>query len=342
MNLRKATNLKKYIKVSLFLFTVFIIAVSLFVFDIMNYADRPAGIDESIKLVVVGKGQAFKKTTNSLKEAGIIKNPIKFRLFARIKRYDKMIKTGEYALSSSMSPALILDTMIKGKVYLHRITVPEGYNLQQIAGIVSEAGFGTKEEFLKIASDPSFVHKKKIEAETFEGYLYPDTYFFSKGESIKNIISTMADKFRAVFSSECEKRAKELGFSINEIITLASIIEKETAAPDERPLISAVFHNRLKLGMRLETDPTVIYGIKNFNGNITYKDLSEITSYNTYIIDRLPPGPIASPGYASIEAALYPAITHYLFFVSKNDGTHFFSTNFNEHNNAVKKYQMGK
>jgi UPF0755 protein len=152
----------------------------------------------------------------------------------------------------------------------------------------------------------------------------------------------MVEKFQSVFTPEWEKRAKELGLSIHEIITLASIIEKETASQDERRVISSVFHNRLKKGLRLETDPTVIYGIKNFNGNITRKNLSETTPYNTYIITGLPPGPIASPSYESIKAALYPAETDYLFFVSKNDGTHIFSADFKEHNRAVRKYQQGK
>ncbi|MBA3035063.1 MAG: endolytic transglycosylase MltG [Desulfobacterium sp.] len=342
MRFQKAINLIRHIKLSFLIFTAVIIVASFFIFDIITYANRPAGTDESFKIIVVKKGQAFKDTIYNLKQAGIIKDPLKFRLYAILNRYDKRIKTGEYTLSSSMSPALILDKMVKGKVNLYRITVPEGYNLQQIAGIVSEAGFGTKEDFLKIASDPSFAHEKKIEAKTFEGYLYPDTYFFSKGETIKSILSTMVDSFWSVYSLKWKVRAKEIGLSIHEIITLASIIEKETAAPDERPIISSVFHNRLKIGMKLETDPTVIYGIKNFKGNITRKDLLEITPYNTYMIKGLPPGPISSPGYESIEAALYPAKTPYIFFVSKNDGTHFFSTKFTEHNNAVTKYQLKK
>ena len=158
----------------------------------------------------------------------------------------------------------------------------------------------------------------------------------------ENIISAMVENFKSVFTPEWEKRAEELGFSVHEIITLASIIEKETGAEDERGLISSVFHNRLKRGMRLETDPTVIYGIKNFDGNITRKNLSELTPYNTYKIKGLPPGPIAGPGYESIKAALYPAETDFFFFVSKNDGTHIFSSNFKEHNMAVQKYQVKK
>ena len=331
----------KFIKISLVLLTVLVVTVSCFIFDIMNYAGEPAGKDDVMKLVVVEKGQSFNATLDSLEKAGVIKNPLKLKLFARIKGYDKKIHAGEYALSSVMPPALILDTMLRGKVYLHRITVPEGFNMQRVASVISEAGFGTVETFMKIATDPSFLQEKGIHAGTLEGYLYPDTYYFPKDESCENIISAMVEKFQSVFTPEWEKRAKELGLSIHEIITLASIIEKETASQDERLVISSVFHNRLKKGMRLETDPTVIYGIKNFNGNITRKDLSETTLYNTYKITGLPPGPIAGPGYESIKAALYPAETDYLFFVSKNDGSHIFSADFKEHNRAVKKYQLG-
>jgi len=338
----KRINLNKYIKISLVLLTVLIITVSFIIFDVMNYAGEPSGKDDVMKLVVVGKGQRFNATLDSLEKAGVIKNSLKFKLFARIKGYDKKIHAGEYALSSVMPPALILDTMLRGKVYLHKITVPEGYNMQQVASVISEAGFGTVETFMKIATDPSFVQGKGIHTGTLEGYLYPDTYYFPKDESCENIISAMVEKFQSVFTPEWEKRAKELGFSTHEIIILASIIEKETASQDERRVISSVFHNRLKKGMRLETDPTVIYGIKNFNGNITRKNILETTPYNTYKITGLPPGPIAGPGYESIKAALYPAETDYLFFVSKNDGSHIFSADFKEHNRAVRKFQQAK
>ncbi len=241
-----------------------------------------------------------------------------------------------------MPPAVILDMMVRGKTYLHKVTIPEGYNLRQIAVVISGAGFGTEEDFIKKTTDPSFVSNQGIEAESLEGYIYPDTYYFPKDESIEDIVSATVDRLWAVFKPEWKERAKELGFSIHQIITLASIIEKETGDKHERELISSVFYNRLKKGMRLETDPTVIYGIKNFNGNITRKHLSAKTPYNTYQIEGLPPGPIASPGYDSIKASLYPAETRYLFFVSKNDGTHYFSANFKEHNSAVNKYQRSK
>jgi UPF0755 protein len=152
----------------------------------------------------------------------------------------------------------------------------------------------------------------------------------------------MVNRFHSVFSEEWKKRAAELGFTVHKIVTLASIIEKETGSPKERPLIASVFHNRLKKRMRLESDPTVIYGIKNFNGNLTRKDLKTATPYNTYKISGLPPGPIANPGKASLEAALYPANTNFLYFVSKNDTTHKFSTNLRDHNRAVRKFQLGK
>jgi UPF0755 protein len=181
-----------------------------------------------------------------------------------------------------------------------------------------------------------------ITADTLEGYLFPDTYYFPSGLESKSIITAMVKQFRIAFKPEWQTRAEELGMSVHEVVTLASIIEKETGAPEERPLISSVFHNRLKKGMRLETDPTVIYGIPDFDGNIKRRHLNTYTPYNTYKIKGLPPGPIASPGAAALEAALYPAQSKYLYFVSKKDGTHQFSATIKEHNAAVRKYQLRK
>ncbi len=334
--------MNKYLKIALPVLCVVVIAALFLLYDMIKYAKTPAGFDKTLKVLTVGSGEGFNVTIANLSEEGIIKNPVKFRFLALIKRYDTKIKAGEYALSSSMPPAVILDMMVRGKTYLHKVTIPEGYNLRQIAAVMSDAGFGTAEDFIKKATDPSFVSNQGIDAESLEGYIYPDTYYFPKDESVENIVSAMVERLWSVFKPEWKERAKELGFSIHQIITLASIIEKETGDKNERELISAVFYNRLKKGMRLETDPTVIYGVKNFNGNITRKHLSAKNPYNTYQIEGLPPGPIASPGYESIKASLYPAETAYIFFVSKNDGTHYFSTNFKEHNRAVNKYQRSK
>jgi UPF0755 protein len=207
---------------------------------------------------------------------------------------------------------------------------------------VTQAGFASKIEFIKAASNADLARSMGLEAETFEGYLFPETYFFPKQVSVEIIIATMVQRFWSVFTPPWQDRAKNLGFTVHQIVTLASIIEKETGASFERPIISSVFHNRLKKKMRLESDPTVIYGIKNFNGNLTRQDLQTETPYNTYKIRGLPAGPIANPGRASLEAALYPENTAYIYFVSKKDSTHYFSTNLKEHNFAVKKYQLGR
>lgn len=311
--------------------------------ELRMYADAPAEANNSKNVVIgVRQGQSLKTTANVLYQESIIKSPIKLILFARIKGYDKHLKAGEYILSAAMTPGQILDIMVKGEVKLHKLTVPEGYNIDQIADLVTQAGFGTREAFIKAASDAELARKMGLEAETFEGYLFPDTYFFPKTATVEKIISTMVQRFWSIFTPEWKARATSFGFTVYQVVTLASIIEKETGAPFERPRISSVFHNRLRKKMRLESDPTVIYGIKNFNGNLTRKHLKTRTPYNTYKIRGLPAGPIANPGRASLEAALYPEETAYIYFVSKKDNTHHFSTNLKEHNRAVQKYQLGR
>jgi UPF0755 protein len=308
--------------------------------NIFIYAGKPASAEPVKQVVIVKPGQNFKSLPQILYEKGIINHPAKFRLFSRIKGYDKHIKAGEYVLSSTMTPKKILEIFVRGKVRLHKLTIPEGYNLRQVAQVVCRAEFGTEADFFKAAINADLVRSKGIDAQTFEGYLFPDTYYFTKDATPEKIISSMVKRFWSVFKPEWKNRAKTLGFTIHQVVTLASIIEKETGAAVERPIISSVFHNRLKRGIRLESDPTVIYGIKDFDGNITRKHLAENTPYNTYRIKGLPPGPIANAGIEAIEAALYPADTRFIFFVSKKDNTHQFSTNIKDHNRAVRKYQL--
>jgi UPF0755 protein len=314
-----------------------------FILDLFIYADIPAStIDQNEKLIIIKPGQGFKSFSKSLQKDGIIKDLYKFNLFTRIKGYDKKIKAGEYMLSPSMTPYKILQILAAGKVCLHKTTIPEGYNIHQIASITAKAGLCEETEFISSATNSSFVHNEGIDAETFEGYLFPDTYYFSKDVTPEKIISAMVKKFHSVFTPAFKERTKKLGFSIHQAVTLASIIEKETGDPEERSVISSVFHNRLKKKMRLESDPTVIYGIKDFDGNIKKSHLETSTPYNTYQISGLPPGPIANPGKKAIEAALFPADTDFLYFVSKKDNTHMFSTNIGDHNKAVRKYQLRK
>jgi len=335
-------NLKKLgIAILLILIFLFIGATGIYL-NIVSYAQKQPNTAPVEQVVVVQSGQGFKALSTLLHQKGMILHPVKFRLFARIKGYDKRIKAGEYMLSSAMTPNKILETMVDGKVYLHRLTIPEGYNLRQVAQTVETAGLAFEADFLKAATDPDLLNANGIDAQTFEGYLFPDTYYFPKGVTSENIITTMVKRFWTVFKPEWEEQTKTLGLTIHQVITLASIIEKETAVADERPIISSVFHNRLKRKMRLESDPTVIYGIGNYDGNITRKDLASPTPYNTYTMKGLPPGPISNAGVKAIEAALYPADTKFLYFVSRNDRTHHFSTNFRDHNRAVRKYQLGR
>ena len=305
-----------------------------------RFADRPAGNGETQKIISVSPGENFTSLAARLEQNGIIAHTTKFKVLAVLKGADKKLKAGEYPLSATMTPNEVLDVLVSGKSYLYRLTIPEGYTLKQIAGEMARNELGQSDEFMALSTSPDYVAELKIKAHTLEGYLFPDTYYFPKSVSADTIIRKMVDRFNEQFSDEWRRRASELNRSVHEIVTLASIIEKETGAPSERPIIASVFHNRLKKRMRLESDPTVIYGIPDFDGNIKRIHLSTPTPYNTYKIRGLPPGPIANPGSEAIKAALYPAKTSFLFFVSKKDTTHHFSTNIHEHQKAVQKYQL--
>ena len=322
------------------LFIVLCAAAGLY-FELHNYADTPTNVNISQNVIVnVRPGQTLRTTADKLQQANLIKSRLKFILIARIKGLDKHLKAGEYLLSAAMTPRQILEIMVKGEVNLHKLTVPEGYNIHQIAVLVENAQFGSKIDFIKTATDTALAGKYGLEAASFEGYLFPDTYFFPREVTMEKIVSTMLNRFWSVFTTEWKMRANDLGFTVHQIVTLASIIEKETGAAFERPIISSVFHNRLKKKMRLESDPTVIYGINNFDGNLTRNHLNTHSPYNTYKIKGLPAGPIANPGRASLEAALYPEKSIFIYFVSKKDNTHYFSTTLKEHNQAVRKYQL--
>jgi len=322
----------------------FIILLSGFFYllSLYIYAETPGSAHAEKKIFSIHTGQNINIIAEKLHHLKIIQNPSKFKMLSRIKALSNKLKTGEYKLSPSMTPNEILDIIVSGKSMLYRITIPEGCNLTQVSLIIEKSELISCEKFYQVATDPTVTREMGISADTFEGYLFPDTYLFPKKTTPKIIIGTMLNRFREIFTKEWKNQANRLGLSIHEVVILASMIEKETGSAFERPIISSVFHNRLQKGMRLESDPTVIYAIQDFDGNLTREHLQTLTPYNTYKIIGLPLGPIANPGRKALEAALYPADTDYLFFVSKRDATHQFSNNIDEHNRAVKIFQIQK
>lgn len=276
-----------------------------------------------------------------LKDAGVIQDRFLFLLFTHLRGSSDRLKAGEYQFTSSMGLLDVIRILEEGRVLVHKVAIPEGSSLWQIAGLLDAEGLVDRDRFLELARDPTVASYYVAEAESLEGFLFPDTYHFIKGIKEEVIIDTMVHRFFRAFTGEDELRARQHGMSLYEVVTLASIIEKEALVDREKPIIAAVFYNRLRRGMRLQADPTVLYGRRR-QGRIRYRDLRARHPYNTYVHYGLPPGPIASPGTASLNAALDPAQVKYLYFVSKNDGTHHFSRTLKEHNRAVRKYQLGR
>ena len=318
-----------------------LLAAATAVMFLYQYAVTPVHISHVSGEVWIKPGQSFPETVAQLQEAGFVQHPQLFRWIARYRGDDRHIQAGEYELETSMTPKDILDALVSGKTLLHKVVIPEGSNIHKIGEILENAGLVSQGDFTKAATDPRFVEALGLEGSTFEGYLFPETYHFPKGVTPQEVIRKMVSGFRSVFTPAWAERAQSMGLSVHEVVTLASMVEKETGNPAERPLIAGVFFNRLKRGMRLESDPTVIYGMSDFDGNLTREDLETPNPYNTYLIKGLPPGPIANPGRASLEAVLHPSEEPYLYFVSKNDGTHHFSRTFDEHKKMVQRYQGG-
>ena len=303
---------------------------------------RPMETPPNTIVFEVEKGQTAKEIALNLKKNGIIKKTWPFLAGYRIFFSAQSLKAGEYAIAIPDSPKNILHVLSEGSVYLHSITIPEGLIIQEIAGLLDSEDFAAKQDFLQDVAETSIISSLDKDAPNLEGYLFPETYRFSKGTSSEEIVAAMVFQFTKVFSQEWIERAAELEMSIRDIVTLASLIEKETSLRKEKKTISAVFHNRLRIGMKLDCDPTIIYVLKlegRFKNRLRTRDLKYDSPFNTYLYSGLPPGPIANPGRGSLEAALYPTDEKFLYFVSKNDGSHHFSQTFREHQNAVNKYQ---
>ncbi len=328
----------------LFLFSL---AGSIFIFwifgSIFYYtATHPFEENNSARVnVVITPGMTLNKISTLLENQKLVSNALSFRLLAYLQEKEGQIQIGEYEMSASMTPKEILGIVTSGKTILHAVTIPEGYRITEIAALLEDKGLAKAEKFIEITQDQELIQSMGIVGSSLEGYLFPETYNFSKNTPERKIVQRLLDTYRENIKNQgLMKRAESINFSFHQIMTLASLIEKETGVDEERKLISSVFHNRLKKNMLLQTDPTVIYAIANFDGNIRKKDLKIDSPYNTYKYRGLPPGPIASPGIKSIIAALEPNESDYLYFVSRKDGSHQFSSNLMDHNRAVRKYQL--
>ena len=309
--------------------------------DFQHFAQSPLAENAADQVFTIAPGQHFKTVAENLETEALTASAPKLQLLARLKGWDRQVQAGEYQLSAAMSPLEMLDAMVTGKVLLYRVTIPEGFSLTQIAQAIEEAGLSSGDEIMTAACQAPLLEQLGVATASAEGYLFPDTYLFARNASADEIVAAMVSRFEAVYSAEFHSRAEALGLTRHEVVTLASIVEKESGNVSEQPRVASVFHNRLERGMRLESDPTVIFGLGDaFDGNLTRQHLHTPNPYNTYTTAGLPPGPIASPGETALKAVLFPEDSNYLFFVSKNDGSHYFSKTFGEHNRAVRRYQL--
>jgi UPF0755 protein len=319
-----------------------VVALGVAAYQAVRWAEGPVIPTEEhppSQVVVIPDGSTFQHVAVLLEHERLIKSSSIFVLFGKSQSADRKVHAGEYELNPGMTTAEILSKLLNGQVLLHSLTIPEGLTLTQIADLVSQQGLTDREEFLRLAKDREFIVSLGIKAETLEGYLYPNTYKFPRGIKAREVLVAMVEQLEQEVGPDLLTRMQELKMTMHEVLTLASVIEKETGSGGERPEISAVFHNRLKKHIPLQSDPTVIYGLPAFDGNLHKKDLSSPSPYNTYRVQGLPPGPIANPGIQAIRATLYPSDSSSLYFVSRNDGTHQFSATLIEHNKAVEKYQ---
>ncbi len=290
-------------------------------------------------IVAIAPGEPFRSVSARLQAAGVVRHGWTLRLWARWNGLDRTVRSGDYRFERPLSPVDVLAVLRAPTGALHRVTIPEGSTLQQVAALLAAAGFGGADQFLCLAQDADFLLDLDVPGSGVEGYVFPDTYAFAWSTPPEQVLKTMVGRFREQAAAlQAQRRAT--GMSEPDMVILGSLIERETGAAYERALVSAVFHNRLRIGMLLQSDPTAVYG-REAGGAPTAADLAVDTPYNTYRYRGLPPGPICNPGRAALEAALAPAAVPYLYFVSRNDGTHEFSATLEEHNQAVARFQRG-
>jgi UPF0755 protein len=301
------------------------------------------GYQVAEQFVEIPSGVGSRAIGARLVEAGVVRDPLSFRVALAMSGQGRRLQAGEYRFDRPMTPFEVIDKLARGDVHFVNITFPEGLKIPEMAAIVEARGLGAADTFVAAARDPSPVKSLDPAARDLEGYLFPDTYPVRRDMGARQLVGMMTARFQQVFTEELREGAERLGLTLRQAVTLASLIEKEASRAEERPLVAAVYLNRLRIGMALQCDPTVIYALERagkFTGNLRREDLDVDSPYNTYRYPGLPPGPIAAPGRASLEAAVKPAAVDYLYFVSRNDGSHEFARTLDEHNRNVQRWQV--
>jgi UPF0755 protein len=306
--------------------------------------DRPfKGYEGSEQFVEIPTGSGSRTIARRLADAGVVHDVNSFRIALWITGAGRRLQAGEYRFDRPMSPRQVADKLARGDVYVQPITFREGLTIRQMAALYESKGFGEAKAFIAAAASGELVQDIDPQARDLEGYLFPETYTLPRRATAEQLIARMVAGFRKALTPDIASAAAARGLTVRQLVTLASIVEKETGNKDERPLVAAVYSNRLQIGMGLQCDPTGIYALERagrYDGNLRREDLQFDSPYNTYRYAGLPPGPIASPGRAALQAAASPASVPYLYFVSKNDGSHAFATTLDEHNRNVQQYQI--
>ena len=327
-------------KLILLLIPLYAYGILIFYLCISSLLGPVGGLSTNEAVVRINPGMSATEIGSLLAKGGFIRNALVFRLTSTFSGTSRFLQAGDYTFNTNMTTLQILRKMAKGEVVLYRLTIPEGFTVSQIAGLWEEKGFGTTADFIEASRDPAIMRKYSINSNNLEGYLFPDTYRFPHSISEREAIDKMLNQFNNKVSYLMKGKLEKVDISRHEVISLASIIEKEAKLENEKPAISAVFHNRLRLGRKLESCATVLYSLGYPHRKLTDRDLKDARSpYNTYVYKGLPPGPICNPGLGSIAAALEPSKDEYLYFVSKNDGTHYFTKSYKKFLNAKKKYR---
>ena len=306
--------------------------------------NRPyRGFQAPEQFVEIPQGTGSSLIGERLTAAGVVRDSITFRVALWLSHQGRHLKAGEYRFDHAMTPFEVIDKMARGDVFVVSLTFPEGLTIAEMSKIFESHGLGTSAMFVEAAHDGSLIRDLDPVAKDLEGYLFPETYNVPRHTDAAKLVRMMVARFEKILTPELRQAAAARNLSVRQAVTLASIVEKETAKAEERPLVAAVYTTRLRIGMPLQCDPTVIYALvkaHRYDGNIHKEDLSFDSPYNTYRYPGLPPGPIASPGRATIEAAVHPADADYLYFVSRNDGSHQFARTLEEHNRNVQKFQI--